>query len=81
MMFKRSLIIAAVVVGFAGPALAGHCPADVAKLEAAMPNLKGAELAMAKEAAAKGAELHAAGKHGESLKVLHKALKELGIDH
>ena len=80
-MFKRSLIVAAVLLGFAGPALAGHCPADIKKLEAAMPNLKGAELAMAKEAAAKGAELHAAGKHGESLQVLEKALKELGIEH
>ena len=39
-MFKRSLIIAAMHVGFAGPALAGHCPVDVKKLEAAMPNLK-----------------------------------------
>lgn len=81
MMFKRSLIITVVLVGFAGPALAGHCPVDVKKLEAAMPNLKGAELAMAKEAAAKGAELHAAGKHGGSIKVLEKVMKELGIDH
>lgn len=80
-MIKRSLIVAAVLVAFAGPAIAGHCPVDVKKLEAAMPNLKGAQLALAKEAAAKGAELHAAGKHGESLKVLHAAFKELGIDH
>ncbi len=80
-MIKRTLIAAAVLVAFAGPALAGHCPADVKKLEAAMPNLKSAQLALAKEAAAKGAELHAAGKHGESLQVLEKALKELGIDH
>jgi hypothetical protein len=80
-MIKRSFIVAAVLVGFAAPALAGHCPVDVKKLEAAMPNLKGAELALAKEAAAKGAELHAAGKHGESLKVMHAALKKLGLDH
>lgn len=80
-MLKRSLILAAVLVGFAAPALAGHCPADIKKLEAAMPNLTGAELALAKEAAAKGAELHAAGKHGESLQVLESAMKKLNIEH
>lgn len=80
-MIKRSIFTVVVLVGFAGPALAGHCPADIKKLEAAMPNLQGAQLVLAKEAAAKGAELHAAGKHGESLKVLEKAMKELGLDH
>lgn len=80
-MIKHALIVATVLVGFAAPALAGHCPADIAKLEAAMPNLKGEQLAMAKEAAAKGAELHAAGKHGESLQVLEAAMKKLGLDH
>jgi len=80
-MIKQSLIAAAVLAISAGPALAGHCPKDVKKLEAAMSSMDGAKMSMAKETAAKGAELHAAGKHGESLKVLHDAMKEHGIKH
>jgi len=80
-MIKHSLIAAAVLVISAGPALAGHCPKDVKKLEAAMTSMDAGKMSMAKDAATKGAELHAAGKHGESLKVLHAAMKEHGIKH
>ena len=84
-MIKRILLsatIAVVAVGtFSTPALAGHCPRDVKKINAAMSNMDGSNLTMAKEAAAKGLALHQAGKHGESLKGMHAAMKALGIKH
>ena len=84
-MIKRvflSAAIAVVVGGFiSSPALAGHCPKDVKKINAAMSKMDDNKMSMAKDAAAKGLALHKAGKHGESLKVLHAALKDLGIKH
>ena len=86
-MIKRvflSAAIAVVVGGFiSSPALAGHCPKDVKKnaVNAAMSKMDDNKMSMAKDAAAKGLALHKAGKHGESLKVLHAALKDLGIKH
>ena len=84
-MIKRVLLTAAVVVFASGvlstPALAGHCPKDVKKINAAMSKMDGKKMSMAKDAAAKGLALHKGGKHGESIKVLHAAMKDLGIKH
>ena len=84
-MIKRVLLSAAIAVvagGFiSAPALAGHCPKDVKKINAAMSKMDDKKMSMAKDAAAKGLALHKAGKHGESLKVLHEAMKTLGIKH
>ena len=66
---------------FSAPALAGHCPRDVKKINAAMATMSDSNMSMAKSAAAKGLALHKAGDHGESIKVLHKAMKSLGIKH
>ena len=84
-MIKRILLsatIAFIAVGyFSTPALAGHCPRDVKKITAAMSTMGDKNMSMAKEAAAKGLALHNAGKHGESIKVLHGAMKALDIKH
>ena len=84
-MIKKVMITAAVVffaVGFLStPALAAHCPKDVKLIRAAMSKMDGKKMSMAKDAAAKGLALHKGGKHGESIKVLHAAMKDLGIKH
>ena len=84
-MIKRIFLPAVVTVFATGllssPAFAGHCPKDVKKINAAMSKMDDKKMSMAKDAAAKGLALHKAGKHGESLKVLHKAMKDLGIKH
>ena len=82
----RHTLLAAVVTVFAtgilsAPALAGHCPRDVKKINAAMSKLDDSKMSMAKDAAASGLALHKAGKHGESLQVMHAAMKTLGIKH
>ena len=84
-MIRRTLLAAVVAVfatGFlSAPALAGHCPKDVKKINAAMSKMDDKKMSMAKDAAAKGLALHKAGKHGESVKVLHEAMETLGIKH
>jgi hypothetical protein len=82
----RKTIITAVFTVFAlgavtSPAFASHCPKDVKKIQAAMSTLEKSKMSMAKDAATKGLALHKAGKHGESIKVLHSALEALGIKH
>jgi len=84
-MIKKVLLATAIAVfsvGFVStPALAGHCPKDVKKINAALSKMDGKKMSMAKDAAAKGLALHKAGIHGESIKALHKAMKDLGIKH
>jgi hypothetical protein len=46
-----------------------------------MSKMDGNKMSMAREAAAKGLALHQAGRHGESLKGMHAAMKALGIKH
>ena len=84
-MIRHTLFAAVVTVFAAGvfsaPALAGHCPRDVKKINAAMSKLDDSKMSMAKDAAASGLALHKAGKHGESIKVLHAAMDALGVKH
>lgn len=83
-MKTRQILLAASLTTFALPALASHCPTDVAKIDAALEagtNLSEEQLAEVKILRDEGAELHKEGKHGESLEDLHKALDILGIDH
>ena len=88
-MIRNTIIIAVFTVfalgAFTPPALASHCPKDVKKIQAAMSKLDKSEMSMGYRAyysnAAKGLALHKAGKHGESIKVLHEALEALGIKH
>ena len=82
----KTVLLATTIAIIAGgfikeAALAGHCPKDVKKIEAAMSKIEATKKSEAKDAAAKGLALHKAGKHGESLKVLHEAMDSLGIKH
>ncbi len=84
-MIRNTFITAVFTVfalgAFTSPALASHCPKDVKKINAAMSKIGTKKMNMAKDAAAKGLSLHKAGKHGESIKVLHEAMEALGIKH
>jgi hypothetical protein len=76
----KSLIAIAALV--AAPAFAFHCPADMAKIDAALaknPQLSAADMAEVKKLRANGEALHKAGKHQESVDTLAKAMKLLKI--
>jgi hypothetical protein len=76
----KSLIAAAALA--AAPAFAFHCPADMAKIDAALaknPQLSAADMAEVKKLRADGEALHKAGKHQESVDTLAKAMKLLKI--
>lgn len=75
---KRIAIAGVVLLGFAGPALANHCPKDVKLIDAALAQQSNAE---AKALRDKGEALHKAGKHKESLDALHQAMEILGLKH
>ncbi len=65
------------------PAYAFHCPADMAKIDAALragTNLSAAQLEEVKRLREGGERLHKAGNHSESVKVLAKAMDMLGIN-
>ncbi|HXK53847.1 MAG TPA: hypothetical protein PK405_04105 [Hyphomicrobiales bacterium] len=80
-MFKKTLVAAAAFAFIAGPAFAFHCPADMAKIDAAMTTATLDDAAKAKvtELRAQGEELHKAGNHEESVKVLAEAMAILGV--
>lgn len=77
----RRLLIAAVFAGFAMPALAFHCPADIAKINAALETAQLTEAQRAEVIALRdeGQVLHDAGDHQASVEVLAKAMAILGI--
>ena len=78
---KRILSAMAALL-FSTAALAFHCPADMAKIDAAMaknPKLTEAQMAEVKKYRAEGETLHKAGKHQESVDTLAKAMKILNI--
>ncbi len=65
------------------PAYAFQCPADTAKIDAALQgatNLSAAQLAEVKRLRQEGERFHKAGNHGESVKVLGEAMDVLGIN-
>jgi hypothetical protein len=67
----------------ASPAYAFHCPADMAKIDAALKagtSLSAAQLEKVTSLRAEGERLHNAGNHGDSVKVLGEAMKILGIN-
>lgn len=79
---KPFAFVAALMLA-AGPALAAHCPADMAKIDEALASgteLSEAELTEVKALRAKGEELHNAGDHGASVEELGKAMEILGIE-
>jgi len=80
-MTLRTKIFAAAFALAALPALANHCPKDMAAIDEALskdPKLSQEQLAEVKKLRAEGEELHKAGKHAESVDKLGQALKILG---
>lgn len=80
---KRILAAAAVMAFLATPTFAMHCPADMAKIDAALaanPQLSAEQLAQVKELRAKGEAYHKAGQHQESVDTLAKAMEILGVE-
>jgi hypothetical protein len=80
---KNGIIgFAAVSIFATGSAFAFHCPADMAKIDAALaknPQLSAAQLDEVKKQRADGEALHKAGKHQESIDTLGKAMKTLNV--
>jgi hypothetical protein len=75
-------LMAAFAAGLsAAPALASHCPSDVKKIQAAMSTMDEQKKKQAKALSEQGLTLHKAGKHADSIEVLHKGMKSLGIKH
>lgn len=80
----RSLktLLAGLALAMAGSAFAFHCPADMAKIDAALaknPKLTDAQMTEVRKYRADGEALHKAGKHQESIDTLAKAMKILDV--
>ncbi|MGH6945853.1 MAG: hypothetical protein ACREDZ_00855 [Kiloniellales bacterium] len=79
---KRLLLAAAFSLIFALPALAMHCPADMAKIDQALatnPSLSAEQLAEVQRLRAEGEVQHKAGNHQASMDTLAKAMSILGV--
>ena len=77
-------IPAALALSFvASPALAGHCPKDVKKIDEALAGaqLSAADLTAVQSLRDSGDMAHKSGNHGESIEALHAAMELLGIAH
>ena len=79
----KSIAIAVFLSAFlVGPALAGQCPVDMKKIDAALaqnPSITAAQLAEVTKLRAAGASQHSSSQHGASVKSLAKAMEILGI--
>ncbi len=79
---RQTLAAAAILAALATPAFAMHCPADMAKIDAALaedPQLSAEQLAEVQRLRAEGQAQHEAGQHQESVDTLAKAMEILGI--
>jgi hypothetical protein len=78
----RPLLALIVVLFFAQPALAFHCPVDMAEIDTALaadPQISAEQLVKVKELRAEGETLHKAGNHQRSVDVLQEAKDILGL--
>lgn len=75
------LLTTAAAVGFASPALAFQCPADIAIVDRALAtsSLSDADRARVAALRREGAQLHAAGSHAQSVQKLAQAKRMLGL--
>ncbi|NIR27735.1 MAG: hypothetical protein GWO39_00010 [Gammaproteobacteria bacterium] len=79
---RYAVLAAFLVVALSGPALAFHCPNDMAKIDAALakdPQLSPERMAEVKKRRAEGEVLHNGGKHQEAVDTLARAMEILGI--
>ena len=76
-MLKRIVLASALAIAFTAPALAGHCPADVKAIDNALAkmSLPSAQMSEVKALRDQGAAEHKAGKHGDSVGTLAKAMR------
>ncbi len=76
------LILAVALALAATPALAYHCPADMAAIDEALQtaSLSAEDLARVQELRAKGEEEHVAGDHDAAVESLGEAMGILGIE-
>ena len=77
----RTILVASLFALTSGVAYAGTCPKHMKAIDAALPaaKLSDAQMADVKKYRAEGETFHKAGKHSDSLEVLGKAEKILGI--
>lgn len=78
---KKLILAGAAVLALSVSAFANQCPADMAAIDEALKtaSLSDADKAKVTELRKQGEELHNAGTHDESVKVLGEAKKMLGI--
>lgn len=79
---KKLILTAIALFALSVSVHAGQCPADMAKIDAAMQTAQLSETDKAKvmELRAKGEQLHESGDHAESVKTLAEAKQMLGIE-
>jgi len=80
-MFVRTLAVATVVAFLSLPALASQCPTLINQIDAALAADPGISDDVKAEVVAlrdKGEQLHATGKHDQSVETLQQALQLLG---
>lgn len=79
---RLRMLVGAVAFAAAGSSFAFHCPADMAKIDAALaknPKLSAEKMAEVKKQRADGEAFHKAGKHQEAVDTLAKAMKTLDV--
>lgn len=78
---KKFILAGAAVLALSVSAFANQCPADMAAIDKALEtaSLSDADKAKVMDLRKQGEELHNAGTHDESVKVLGEAKKMLGI--
>ena len=76
-MIKQIVLASAVVIAFTAPAFAAHCPADVKAIDNALAKMSvpAAQMSEVKALRDQGDAEHKAGKHGDSVKTLAKAMR------
>lgn len=78
----KRIALAAALALCASTAFAFHCPADMAKIDAALaknPKLSAQQMAEVRKYRADGETFHKAGKHQDAVDTLAKAMKILNI--
>lgn len=78
---KALFAAAALTVSLAAPALAFHCPSDIAKIDQALQtaSLSDDQKAQVMQLRNEGERLHKAGQHQASVDILAQAMQILGI--
>ncbi len=77
-----AIAIIALIAGFSSPAIAGKCPKDMKRIDAALatsPQLSEAQMSEVKALRAEGETLHKTGGHKASVDKLAEAMTILGI--